>query len=93
MNAFPTYFDFATCYMLDKWSKNSWAHCYWCLYLHVTLFIIHVEIQKKIDIVIQMTLGHVLVQRFKRKEIGEKNNFQQRHVNVTKQGNSSRRMI
>ena len=29
----------------------------------------------------------------KRKEIDEKNNFQQRYVNVTKRGNSSRTMI
>ena len=33
----------------------------------------HVEIQpKEFDIVIQMTLGCILVQRFKKKEIGEK---------------------
>ena len=29
----------------------------------------------QIDIVIQMTLEHVLVQKFKKKEMDEKNNF------------------
>ena len=46
----------------------------------------HIEIQlvteKEFDIVIQMTLEHVLVQRFKKKEMDDKNNFSQRHVNV-----------
>ena len=32
-------------------------------------------IEKEIDIVIEMTLEHVLVQRFKKKEMDEKNNF------------------
>ena len=31
--------------------------------------------EKEFDIVIQMTLEHVLVQRFKKKEMNEKNNF------------------
>ena len=31
--------------------------------------------EKEFDIVIQMTLEHVLVQRFKKKEMDEKNNF------------------
>ena len=39
------------------------------------------------DTVIQVTLEHVLVQRFKKK------NRQQRHVNVAKRANFSRRMI
>ena len=46
----------------------------------------HIEIQlvteKEFDIVTQMTLEHVLVQRFKKKEMDDKNNFSQRHVNV-----------
>ena len=53
----------------------------------------YVEIQKEFDIAIQMTLEHVLVQRFKKKEVDEKNSFKQRYVNVTKRENSSRRMI
>ena len=53
----------------------------------------YVEIQKELDIAIQMTLEHVLVQRFKKKEVDEKNNFKQRYVNVTKRANSSGRMI
>ena len=43
--------------------------------------------EKEFDIVIQMTLEHVLVQRSKKKrkkEMDEENNFYQRHVNVTK---------
>ena len=47
---------------------------------------------KESDIVIQMTLEHVLVQRFKKKE-WTKNNFEERHLNVTKRANSSRIMI
>ena len=35
----------------------------------------HVEIQKEFDIVIQMTIEFVLVQRSKNKEMDEKNNF------------------
>ena len=35
----------------------------------------HVEIQKEFDIAIQMTLEHVLVQRFKKKEMDEKITF------------------
>ena len=31
--------------------------------------------EKEFNIVIQMTLGHVLVQRFNKKEINEENNF------------------
>ena len=31
--------------------------------------------EKEFDIVIQMTLEHVLVQRFKKKEMDEENNF------------------
>ena len=31
--------------------------------------------EKKIDIVIQMAVEHVLIQRFKKKEMGEKSNF------------------
>ena len=31
--------------------------------------------EKEFDIVIQMTLKHVLVQRFKKKEMDKKNNF------------------
>ena len=31
--------------------------------------------EKEFDIVTQMTLEHVLVQRFKKKEMDEKNNF------------------
>ena len=38
------------------------------------------------DTVIQMTLEHVLVQRFKKKN-------GRRHVNIAKRANSSRRMI
>ena len=49
--------------------------------------------EKEFDIVIQMTLEQVLVQRFKKKELDEINNFYQRHVNVTKRANSSRIMI
>ena len=36
----------------------------------------HVEIQKEFDIVIQMTIEFVLVQRSKNKEMDEKNNFE-----------------
>ena len=39
--------------------------------------------EREFDIVIQMTLERVPVERFKKKEMG-----QQRHVNVTKQVNS-----
>ena len=49
--------------------------------------------KKKFDIVIQMTLKRVLAQRFKKKEMGKKSNFKQRHVNVTKQVDSCGRMI
>ena len=35
------------------------------------------------NIVIQMTLEHAPVQRLKKKEMDQKNNFQQRHVNVS----------
>ena len=35
----------------------------------------HVEIQKEFDVVIQMTIEHVLLQRFKNKEMDEKNEF------------------
>ena len=49
--------------------------------------------EKEIDIVIQMKLEHVLVQRFEKKEMDERSNFKQRHINVTKRGNSSERMI
>ena len=35
----------------------------------------HVEIQKEFDVVIQMTIEHVLLQRFKNKEMDEKNKF------------------
>ena len=35
----------------------------------------HVDIQKEFDILIQMTLQYVLVQRFKKKEMEKKNNF------------------
>ena len=55
---------------------------YWYLYLHFTLFIMHVHIfimhsrrDTENDIVIQMILEHVLVQRFKKKEMDEKNYF------------------
>ena len=40
-----------------------------------------------------MTLEDVLVQRFKKKEMDEKAKFNKDIVNVTKRGNSSRRMI
>ena len=54
MNAFPTCFGFVkvpanhrhVICKINKWLKHSLVHCYWCLYLHVTLFIIHVEMQK-----------------------------------------------
>ena len=49
--------------------------------------------KKEFDIVIQMTLKRVLAQRFKKKEMGKKSNFKQRHVNVTKQVNSCGKMI
>ena len=49
--------------------------------------------ERELDIVIQMTLEHVLVQRFKKKEMDEKNNFWQRYVNVTKRANSSRIIV
>ena len=35
----------------------------------------HVEIQKEFDVVIQITIEHVLLQRFKNKEMDEKNKF------------------
>ena len=35
----------------------------------------HVEIQKEFDVVIQITIEHVLLQRFKNKEMDEKNEF------------------
>ena len=38
--------------------------------LHVTLFIMHVEIQKEFGLVMQMTLEDVLVQRFKKQMAG-----------------------
>ena len=49
--------------------------------------------KKNFDIVIQMTLEDVLVQRFEKKEMDEKAKFNKDIVNVTKRGNSSRRMI
>ena len=82
MNAFPKCFGFArvaanhrhvTC-KINGW-KTPWEYCYWCFDLHVTLFTMHVEIQKEFDIVIQMIMEHVLVQRFKKKDMDEKNNF------------------
>ena len=48
------------------------------------------DAEKKFDIVIQMTLEHVLVQRSKKKEMDKKDNFKQRNVNVTKRANSSK---
>ena len=48
---------------------------------------------KEFAIVIQMTLEDKLVQRFKKKYMDEKSNFRQSHINVTKQANSSGRMI
>ena len=48
--------------------------------------------EKEFDTVIQMILEHVLVKRFKKKEMGKTKNFKQRHVNDTKRANSSRIM-
>ena len=42
------------------------------LLMFISLFIMHVDTQKEFDIVIQMTLEQVLVQRFKKKEMDEK---------------------
>ena len=47
--------------------------------------------EKEFDIVIQLTLEHVLVQRFKKKEM-KKKTFN-KDINVAKRANSSRRMI
>ena len=49
--------------------------------------------EKEFDIVIQLTLEQVVVQRLKTREVDEKCNFEQRHLNVTKRANSSGRMI
>ena len=49
--------------------------------------------EKEFDIVIQMKQEHVLVHRFKKREMDEKSNFKQRHINATKPVSSSRRMI
>ena len=46
--------------------------------------------EKEFHLVIQMTLEHVLVQRFKEKEL---TNIKQRHVNFTKRANSSKIII
>ena len=35
----------------------------------------NIAAEKEFDIVIQMTLEHVLFQRFKKREMAEKNNF------------------
>ena len=52
-------------------------------------FIHNARRDKESDIVI---LEHVLFQRFKKKEMDEKNSFERRYVNVTEQASSSRRM-
>ena len=44
-----------------------------CYFIHNTHRVTATE--KEFDIVTQMTLEHVLVQRFKKKEMDEKNNF------------------
>ena len=60
--------------------------------MHVHIFIMHARRDTKSDIVIQMILEQVLVQRFKKKEMDEKNNFKRRHVNVPKRASSCRGM-
>ena len=49
--------------------------------------------EKEFDIVIQMMLEQVLVQRFKKKRNGRKKLFLTKIINVTKRENSSGRMI
>ena len=77
MDAFSTCFDFvkvAVNHRLvieeeEKSLENSWVHCYLhtdiYIFLHVTLFIMHVEVatvaEKEFDIVIPMTVECVLV--------------------------------
>ena len=40
-----------------------------------------------------MTLEHILVQRFKKKEIDEKSNFEKSYINVTKRASCYGRTI
>ena len=84
MNAFPTCFGFArvaanrihVICKINGWKipghivTDVYSSCYFiynALRDKVT--------EKEFDIVIQMTFDHVLVQRFKKKEMHEKNNF------------------
>ena len=49
--------------------------------------------EKQFDNVIQMTLEHVLIQIFKKKEMNEKSNFWERHINDSKLANCYGRII
>ena len=56
-------------------------------------FVYNVTRDTESDTVIQMTLEHVLLQRFKKKICTKKINFLGRHVNVAKRANFSSRII
>ena len=69
-----------TCYrrgrkIAEKFLSTLWL-IYWYLYLPSCYFIYNAHrdtvAEKEVDIVIPMTLEHVLVQRFKKKEMSEK---------------------
>ena len=49
--------------------------------------------EKELDILMQIKLEPLLVQRFKKKERDKKSTFQQRHVNVTNRENYSEKTI
>ena len=63
------------------------------MYISLNCFVYNASRDTESDAVIQMTLEHVLVQRFKKKIWTKKITFLQRYVNVAKQANVSSRMI
>ena len=63
------------------------------MYISLNCFVYNASRDTESDTVIQMTLEHVLVQRFKKKIWTKKITFLQRYVNVAKQVNVSSRMI
>ena len=63
------------------------------MYISLNCFVYNASRDTERDAVIQMTLEHVLVQRFKKKIWTKKITFLQRYVNFAKQANVSSRMI
>ena len=101
MNAFPTCFGFAriaanhiTDMLYVRQMAETFLSTLSLMFISSRYFIHNARRDTESDIVIQTTLQHVLVKRFKKnKKLDEKNNLEQRHKNVAKRANSSRRMI